>query len=63
MSPGAGFIPITSTNKSDKERKFVRKKLNFMHTKRFNSFFKRWVQFCLGAILRLPFLPLSTITL
>ena len=26
-----------------------------MHTKRFNTFFKRWVQFRVGAIPRLPF--------
>ena len=38
----------------DKERKIVRKKLSFMHTKRFNIFFKRWVQFRVGAILRFP---------
>ena len=25
-----------------------------MHTKRFNTFFKRWVQFRVGAISRLP---------
>ena len=25
-----------------------------MHTKRFNTFFKRWVQFRVGAIPRLP---------
>ena len=31
--------------KSNKERKIVRKNLSFMHTKRFNSFFKRCVQF------------------
>jgi hypothetical protein len=47
-SPGAGFIHIISTNKSDKERKTLRKKVNFMHTKRFNTFFKRWVQFRVG---------------
>ena len=40
-------IPIISTkrNKSDEEKKIVRKKLSFMHTKRFNTFFKRWVQY------------------
>ena len=36
-SPGAGFISI----KSDKERKIVRKKLSFMHTKIFYTLFKR----------------------
>ena len=25
-----------------------------MHTKGFNTFFKRWVQFCVGSIPRLP---------
>ena len=25
-----------------------------MHTKRFRTFFKRWVQFCVDAIPRLP---------
>ena len=29
-------------------------KLSFMHTKRFNTFLKTWVQFRLGAIPRLP---------
>ena len=58
----AGFIPIISTmqgNKSDKERKIIRKKMSFMHTERFITIFKRWVQFCVGAIPRLP-LSLST---
>ena len=44
---------IHKGNKSDKESKIVRKKINFMHTKRFNTFFKRWVQFRVGAIPRL----------
>ena len=26
-----------------------------MHTKRFNTFLKRWVQFCVGAIPRIPY--------
>jgi hypothetical protein len=45
------FIPIISTkgNNSDKERKIVRKKLSFMHKKRFNIFQK------MGAIPRLPY--------
>ena len=53
---GGGFYSyyIHQGNKSDKERKIVRKKLSFMHTKRFNTFFKRWVQFRVGAIPRLP---------
>ena len=41
--------------KSDKERKIVREKLSFFHTKRFITFFKRWVQFRVGAIPRLPY--------
>ena len=45
---------IHQGNKSDKERNIVRKKLSFMHTKRFNKYFKRWVQFRVGAIPRLP---------
>ena len=55
-SPGAGFYSyyIQHGNKSDKERKIVRKKLSFMHIKRFNRFFKIWVQFRVGAIPRLP---------
>ena len=28
-------------DKSDKENKIVREKLSFMHTKRFNTFFKK----------------------
>ena len=32
---------IHQGNKSDKERKIVRKKVCFMHTKRFNAFFKK----------------------
>ena len=32
---------IHQGNKSDKEWKIVRKKLSFMHTNRFNTFFKR----------------------
>ena len=49
---GGGFYSyyIHQGNKSDKERKIVRKKLSFMHTKRFNIFFKRWVQFRVGGI-------------
>ena len=55
-STGADFIPIISTkgNKADKERKILRKKISFMHTKIFNTFFKRWAQFLVGAIPRLP---------
>ena len=56
-SPGAGFYSyyIRQGNKSDKEREVVRKKLSFMHTKRFNTFSKKWVQFHVGAIPCLPF--------
>ena len=43
-------------NKSDKERKIVRKKLSFMHTTRSNTLFKKWVQFRVGAIPSLPVL-------
>ena len=43
---------IQQGNKSDKERKIVKKSL--IHTKRFNTFFKRWLQFRVGAISRLP---------
>ena len=58
-STGAGFIPIISTKGINQiERKIVRKKLSFMHTKRFDTCFKRWVQFYLGAI---PCLPPSTV--
>ena len=42
---GFYFYYIHQGNKSDKERKIARKKLIFLHTKRFNNFFKRWVQF------------------
>ena len=46
---GGGFYSYYNHqgNKLDKERKIFRIKLSFtfMHTKRFNTFFKRWVQF------------------
>jgi hypothetical protein len=53
---GGGFNSyyIKEGNKSDKGRKIVRKNLSFMHRKRFNNSFKRWVQFRVGAIPRLP---------
>ena len=53
---GGGFYSyyIHQGNKSDIERKIVRNKLSFTHTKIFNTFFKTWVQFCVGAIPRLP---------
>ena len=52
----AGFYSyyIHQKNKLDKERKIVRKKLSLMYTKRFKIFYKRWVQFRVGAIPRLP---------
>ena len=53
-SPGVCFIPIIST-KEINQRKIVRKKLSFMHIKRFNTCFKRRVQFCVGPIPRKPF--------
>ena len=54
-----GFIPIISTKGiNQKRKKIVRKKLSFMHTKRLNTFFKRWVQFPMVAIPRLTILPL-----
>ena len=55
QSPGAVFIPIISTKRINQIKKIVRKKFKFMHTKRFNTFFKRWVQFRVGSIPRLPY--------
>ena len=40
----------------------MRKKLSSMHIKRFNTFFKRWVQFRVGAIPRLPKLATNFLT-
>jgi hypothetical protein len=42
MVAGGGFYSyhIQKGNKSDKERKIVRKKLSFIHTKRFSKFLK-----------------------
>ena len=56
---GGGFYSyyINQGNKSDKDSKIVRKKLGFIHTKRFYTFLKRWGQFRLVAIPRLPFNP------
>ena len=54
---GGGFYSYYNhhqENKSDKGRKIVVKNLSFMHTKRFNKYFKRWMQFRVGAIPRLP---------
>ena len=45
---------IQQGNKLDKERKIAKKKLSFIHTKRINTSFKKWVQFRVGAIPRLP---------
>ena len=44
---------IHQGNKSDKERKIVRKQLFFMHNKIINIFSKIWVQFRVGGISRL----------
>ena len=52
---GFYFYYIPQGNKSVKERKIVRKKLSFMHTRRLNILFKIWVQFLVGANPRLPF--------
>ena len=49
---GGGFY-IHRGNKSE-NKKNVRKKLSFMHTKRFNKSFKRWVQFRVDTIPHLP---------
>ena len=53
---GVGFYSyyIHKGNESDKERKIVRNKLSFMHTKKFNKIFKRLVKFRVVAILHLP---------
>ena len=55
-SPGAGFILIISTKgiTQIKKGKLSKKSLSFMHTKRFNKFFERWVQFRVRAILPPP---------
>ena len=45
MPKGTDSYYIHQGNKSDEERKILRKKSSFMHTKRFNTFLKRWVQF------------------
>ena len=47
-SPGAGFIAFISTKgiKQIKKRKLKENSfISFIHTKIFNSFFRRWVQF------------------
>ena len=55
--PGAGFIPIISTKGMIQIKKnIVRKKFSFMHTKRYNKFFKKWVQYRVGAISRVYYL-------
>ena len=53
---GGGFYSyyFNQGEKIDKERKIVRKKLSFMHTKRFNNFFNIKAQSRVGAIPRLP---------
>ena len=40
---GLHYYYIRQGNKSDKERKIVRNKLSFMHTKTFNTFLKRYM--------------------
>ena len=61
-SSGVGFYSyyIHQQNKSDKERKIVRNKVSFMHTKRFTTFFKRLVQLRVGAIPRLPLICMKS---
>ena len=56
MVAGGGLYSyyIHQGNKSETERKIVRKKFSFMHTKRFNTFLKRWMQFRVVTIPRLP---------
>ena len=49
-SLGAGFYSYYI----DQNRIIVGENLSFMHTKRFNTFLKIWVQSRVGAILRLP---------
>ena len=52
-SPGVGFIPIKSTKEINQIKKGKLIEKSFMHTKRFNTLFQRWVQFRVGAIPRL----------
>ena len=54
-SPGAGFIPIITSNvyKLDKGKNNSRKKISFMHTKTFNAVFKNGFNPVLGSIPRL----------
>ena len=47
---------IHQGNKSDKERKIVRKKLDFMHIKRFNTIYKVWLQFHISIFWSVRFL-------
>ena len=50
MVDGGGFYSyyIHQGNKLHKERKILRIKFSFMHTKRFITFFKRWILVCVG---------------
>ena len=59
---GGGFHSsyIHQGYKSDKEKIFFLK-LRFMHTKRLNTFFNRWVQFSVGAVPRLPYISLNRV--
>ena len=54
LSPGAGFIPIISDKGINHRKENFKKKLSFIHTKRFHTFSKIWVQSHVGAIPRLP---------
>ena len=56
--PGAGFYfyYIHQGKRSDKERKI--EKLSAMHTKRFNTYFKRWVQLIDISIVQFHVYPL-----
>ena len=47
MVAGGGLYSYSKHkgDKTDKEKKIVRLKLSFMHSKRFNRLFQKWVQF------------------
>ena len=67
MVTGSKFYSyyIQQGNELDKERKIVRKKLSFLHTKRFNTFFECgrnpvWVQF--HVYRKFMCLPISSIS-
>ena len=52
----AGFILVISTKGINYIQKGKLYEKKFMHTKRFDTFIKIWVQSCVGAILRVPFI-------